>query len=54
MNTIFPNGAHVVVAHGITGRAGVVSSSQPGWLTVSYGSARELVELSRHHVELVA
>jgi uncharacterized protein YijF (DUF1287 family) len=58
----FPVGTHVLVAHGVRGWVGVVTASQPGYLTVGYPNGdipgdeyptRELVDLSRHSVKEV-
>jgi hypothetical protein len=52
-------GATVLVAHGIAGWQGHVTSTQPGHLTVAYpaGSGhppRELIDISKHKVLEVA
>ncbi len=56
-------GMSVVVAHGVSGWAGIVIATQPGYVTVGYPygdkpgdqyPTRELIDLSKHNVRVVA
>jgi hypothetical protein len=55
----FPVGTDVIVKHGVSGWLGTVTSSQPGYIVVTYPNgnrpndgkpAREMVNLSRRKV----